>query len=211
MTIFQLEQRRRIEDAIRKAESGTSAEFLCAVTRSSDTYFAMPLLIAALLGITVPALVLHALPGWTVIGPHDPVAVLLQVLCFAALALILVRPAIAARLTPRAVRQRRAARFATAVFLERGLAGVGERNGVLLFVSLAEHHVEVIADRGVYSRVDPAEWLAIVEAFTTEVRRGDTAGAFVAALERLATVLAAAYPRRPDDVNEIPDRLIELD
>lgn len=211
MTIFSPEQRRRIEDAVRKAEGGTSAEFLCAVARSSDTYLAVPLLIAAVLGIAIPAMILRAIPGWTAIGPHDPVALALQLLSFAVLALILSRPAIAARLTPRAVRHRRAARFAAAVFLERGLAGVRARNGVLLFVSLAEHHIEVIADRAVFARVDPAEWLAIVESFTSQVRRGDLADAFVAALERLATVLAVAFPRAADDVNEIPDRLVELD
>lgn len=211
MTILSPDQRQRVEAAIRKAESGTSAEFLCVVARNADTYLAVPMLIAAVLGMTIPVLALHLMPGWTLIGLLDPSILLLQLAGFAGIALILTRPAIAPRLTPRAVRQRRAARFAAAIFLEHGLAGVRERNGVLLFVSLAEHHVEVIADRGLYERVDPGEWLAIVESFTAQVRRGDTADAFIAALDRLAGVLAAAYPRAADDINEIPDRLVELD
>ncbi len=211
MTIFSPTQRLRIETAVRAAEARTSAEFLCAVARSADTYFTVPLIISAVVALALPTAIFRFDPGWTWLNLHDPRVTLLQFLCFAILALITTRPRIAVRLTPRAVRQRRAARFAAAVFLERGLAGVQEHNGVLLFVSLAEHHVEVIADRALFAKVDPAQWLTVVEAFTAQVERGDAADSYVAALERLGAILAAAYPRAPDNVNEIPDRLIELD
>lgn len=211
MTVFSPEGRQRIEAAIRKAESGTSAEFLCAVARSADTYFAVPLLVAAIVAIVLPAAVLALMPGWPAFDLRDPSIAILQLAAFAILGLGATRPGIAARLTPRAVCRRRAARFAAAVFLERGLSGVRERNGVLLFVSLAERHVEVIADRGVFARVDPAQWVSVVEAFTTQVARGDVTDAYVAALDRLGAILASAYPRAADDVNEIADRLVELD
>ncbi|MBL8698648.1 MAG: TPM domain-containing protein [Alphaproteobacteria bacterium] len=211
MTILSPAQRQRIEAAIRTAESGTSAEFLCAVARSTDTYFTVPLILSAVVGVTAPAVALHLAPGWTGVTLSDPGVAIVQLLVFALVALATTRPRIAAWLTPRAVLQRRAARFAAAVFLERGLAGVEARNGVLLFVSLAEHHVEVIADRGVFAVVDPAQWMGVVEGFTAQVARGDVAEAYVAALERLGAILAAAFPRAPDDANEIPDRLLELD
>lgn len=211
MTVFSPEQRQRIEAAIRKAEAGTSAEFLCAIARSADTYFAVPLIIAAVAAIVLPIAVFALMPGWPAYNLHDPGITILQLAFFAILGLVITRPAIAARLTPRAVCQRRAARFAAAVFLERGLSGVRERNGVLLFVSLAEHHVEVIADRGLFARVDPAQWLTVVDSFTAQVARGDVTDAYVAALDRLGAILASAYPRAADDVNEIPDRLVELD
>ncbi len=211
MTIFSPEQRQRIEAAIRTAEAGTSAEFLCAVARNTDTYFTVPLILSACIAFALPTLVMQLSPGWTAFNLHDPGVTLLQLLCFAIVAFVTTRPFLAVRLTPRAVCQRRAARFAAAVFLERGLASVRERNGVLLFVSLAERHVEVIADRGLFATVDPAQWLTVVEAFTAQVARGDAAEAYIAALTRLGAILAAAYPRAPDDVNEIPDRLVELD
>ncbi len=211
MTIFSPAQRLRIETAVRAAEARTSAEFLCAVARSTDTYFTMPLIISGLLAIVLPTVILHASPGWTRLTLNDPGMTLVQLLCFAIFALVTTRPWLAIRLTPRAVCRRRAARFAAAVFLERGLAGVRARNGVLLFVSLAERHVEVIADRALFAKVDPAQWLTVVEAFTAQVAHGDAAQAYVAALDRLGDILAAAYPRAPEDVNEIPDRLLELD
>jgi putative membrane protein len=203
-------QRARIEAAVGAAEATTSAEFVCAVTRAADTYFTVPLLVASGVALALPLAADALAPGWGGwTAPSDGV-VALQLLAWAALAGILTRPAIAARITPRAVRARRAARLARAAFLELGLAGVAARDGVLLFVALAERHVEVIADRGVHAKVDAGAWRAVVDAFTAAVARGDVADGFVAALGRLAPILAAAFPRRPDDANEIPDRLVEL-
>ncbi len=210
MTALTPAQRRRIETAVKAAEARTSAEFVCAVTRAADTYFTVPLLVASLVAFAVP-LALDALePGWTDANVHDPGVTVLQLLVFTIAAAAFSLPAIATRLTPRAVKARRAARLARAAFLDLGLAGVRHRNGVLLFVALAEHHVEVIADAGLQAKVDAGAWQAVVDAFTVAVKRGDVADGFVAALDRLAPVLAAPYPRGEDDVNEIADRLVEI-
>ena len=211
MSVFTSAQRARIEAAVKEAESRTSAEFLCATMRATDTYLTMPLLIAALIAIAAPPLLRFATPGWTDLSLSDPGTMLLQVFVFALCAGIGAYAPIAVRLTPRRVRQRRFARTAAAVFLEQGLAGVSERNGVLLFVALAEHQVEVIADKQVYERVDPRAWTEIVGDFTAAVKRGDVADGYVAALRRLGALLEDAYPRGADDVNEIADRLVELD
>lgn len=211
MTVFTPEQRARIEAAVNEAESRTSAEFLCATMRATDTYLTMPLLLAAMIAIALPAMIRLVTPGWTDFGRSDPGVTLLQVFAFALCAIVGAWPPIAVRLTPRRVRQRRFARTAAAVFLEQGLAGVSQRNGVLLFVSLAERQVEVIADKHVYERVDPRAWAEIVGDFTVAVKRGDVADGYVAALRRLGSLLADAYPRHEDDVNEITDRVVELD
>ena len=59
MTIFTPEQRQRIETAIRRAEAGTSAEFLCAVARSTDTYFTVPLILSASIALMLPMAIAH--------------------------------------------------------------------------------------------------------------------------------------------------------
>jgi putative membrane protein len=211
MSVFTPVQRARVEAAVKEAESRTSAEFLCATMRATDTYLTVPLLLAAAIALALPMTIRLVTPGWSGITIGDPGLTLLQVLVFAACALIGAWTPIAVRLTPRRVRQRRFARTAAAVFLEQGLAGVSQRNGVLLFVALAEHQVEVIADRQVYERVDPRAWTEIVGDFTAAVKRGDVADGYVAALRRLGSLLEDAYPRAEDDVNEITDRLVELD
>jgi putative membrane protein len=47
-------------------------------------------------------------------------------------------------------------------------------------------------------------------ALIAEVREGRPAEGIVAAIERVGGVLAEHFPRSPNDINEIPDKLIEL-
>jgi putative membrane protein len=111
---------------------------------------------------------------------------------------------------PAAVARGRAAALARAQFLAHNLHATAERTGILVFVSEAERHAEVIADAGIAARVPQAEWDAIV-AELTEAAKGDRlAEGFVRAVERSGALLAEAFPPRPDDRNEIPDRLVEI-
>ena len=68
----------------------------------------------------------------------------------------------------------------------------------------------MLADAAISSKVDPAVWADALEALLVEVRRGDVAGGLCAAVERVGVVLAQHFPRQDDDVNELPDRLIEV-
>src|SRR5262245_36911811 len=93
-------QRARLEGAVTAAEARSSAEFVCAVARAADTYFTVPLLIAAALALALPFVLDAAEPDWTA-GPGTTTwRDLAPALVFVALALVLTRPAIATRLTP---------------------------------------------------------------------------------------------------------------
>jgi putative membrane protein len=105
----------------------------------------------------------------------------------------------------------RVARMAREQFLLRGLHRTEARAGVLLFVAVAERRVELIADEGIHARVAPGTWDAIIAGFTAAVREGRIADGFVAAIDAVADSLAAHFPRQPGDVNELPDRLVELE
>ena len=128
-----------------------------------------------------------------------------------ALALLLQWQPIAVRLVPERIKAARATRRAREQFLLRGLHRTKDRAGVLLFVSVAEHRVDLIADEGINALVPPGTWDAIVAAFIAAVRRRRVADGFVAAIEAVTAVLATHFPRAPDDTNELPDRLVVLD
>ena len=96
------------------------------------------------------------------------------------------------------------------LFLDLGLASTRDRTGVLFFVSAAEHYVEIIADRRVRESVDDATWERTIADFAATVREGRIADAFVAAIDSCTEVLAVHLPPRPGDINELPNRLIEV-
>jgi putative membrane protein len=109
-------------------------------------------------------------------------------------------------LVPRAAQRARAHRAALEQFVVRGVSRTRNRNGLLIFVSLAERYARVIADEGIARKVSGLEWQAAINALTSHMRDGHIAMGFIAAIERCGAVLAAHAP--PDDSGkELPDRL----
>ena len=197
--------RERIEAAIRAAETKTSGEFVTVVARASDAYLTLPTLYASGLALMTP-LVLSLLRVETRALP----LFLIQVAVFVTLALVFLWTPLTMRLVPHGAKMHRAARLAREQFFLRGLHETADRHGVLLFVSVAERYVEIIADRGIHARVPEGAWDAIVADFTRTVGDGRIADGFVAAIERCGTLLATHFPRRPEDRDELANRLFEI-
>ena len=107
---------------------------------------------------------------------------------------------------------KRARAHATAVeqFLARGLHTTEARTGVLVFVSLAERYAEVIADAGIAGKVGQEVWDRAVAGLIGEIRAGRLAEGLIAAVGEAGAVLAAHFPIRPDDRNELANDVILL-
>ncbi|MEE4465147.1 TPM domain-containing protein, partial [Azotobacter chroococcum] len=82
-------------------------------------------------------------------------------------------------------------------------------SGMLIFVAEAERYVEILVDRGIASRLDDASWQAIVEAFTAQVKRGETLQGFLACIEACGALLKEQLPATHER-NELPNRLVIL-
>jgi len=107
------------------------------------------------------------------------------------------------RFTPQQRREAAVRRTAASLFYERGIANTVEETGVLLYVSLLERRAEIIADRGVLTKVDPEEWNATVTALRQTNARPDVA-ALVTVAERLGRLLEKALPAgelNPDELS----------
>ena len=85
------------------------------------------------------------------------------------------------------------------------VSGTRERNGVLIFLAPARRRLSVIGDTGVHAKVAPDFWAKVVETMTADFRGGDLTAGVVAAVELLGNTLAAAFPPRAGDVNELTD------
>lgn len=111
---------------------------------------------------------------------------------------------------PRSVKQQRAARHAREQFFLQKLHLTGGRTGVLIFVSVAEHYVEIIVDSGVAEVVDNQLWQKIVQDFVEHVQRGDIASGFDDALDQCRQVLWEHFPAPAGNPDELPNHLIEV-
>jgi putative membrane protein len=92
-------------------------------------------------------------------------------------------------------------------FVIRGIARKKDRTGILIFVSIAERYVRIIADEGIAARVPQSHWQGAVDALIAHTRDGRIADGFIAAIEVCGNVLAANFPRTEASRDELPDRI----
>jgi putative membrane protein len=202
--IFTDEDHMRLTQAIQRAESGTSGEIFVVVAGTADDYRLWGTVWAAIIALLAPWLL------WS-IGLADVAWLLVaQALVFVTCAMVLGHPALAVRLTPPAVRKAAVRERAREQFLAHGIHVTENRTGVLIFVALAEHSVEVIADTGIHARAHPGSWDAAVGDIIAGARSGQLAKGIEAAVTRVGTVLAQHWPPQADDRNELTDRVTVL-
>jgi putative membrane protein len=193
--------RARISAAIRAAETRTSGEIVCVLAESSADATGLPILLATLAALALPWVLIAttALPVRSIL--------VLQVITFIVLALVLCLPQIRVALLPRRARRRLAHRVAVEQFSIRGISRKKDRNGILIFVSLAEHYARIIADAGIASKVPQAQWQGAIDTLVAECGHGRTADGFISAVEVCGSVLAAHFPRTAESRDELPDRI----
>lgn len=80
-------------------------------------------------------------------------------------------------------------------------------NGVLIYLLLAEHTIEIVADRGLNPYASPAQWAAIIEHMSRGLREGHFEQGLNAAVDAVDGLLHAHFARRAGeaDTNELPD------
>jgi len=118
-------------------------------------------------------------------------------------ALVELLPGAKRALSPQKLRHREVLRAARATFIERGVHRTRDRSGVLVYISWLEREVVLVPDSGVERVLAGDAGADATRTLTAAIPDG---GAAVAReLGRLAPALAAALPRRADDVNELPD------
>ncbi|MGB4064010.1 MAG: TPM domain-containing protein [Azonexus sp.] len=94
---------------------------------------------------------------------------------------------------------------AAALFLSLGVAATREANGILVYVQLVDHQVEILADSGISALVPPAEWEAICHRMETAFAAGNYQSGMVDAVERITALLAQHFPATGDNPNELDD------
>jgi putative membrane protein len=193
-----------IRGAVIAAETKTSGEIKTVIARTSDDYRSIPLLWATLAALLVPAplIFLTLMPAGEIY--------LAQLSAFVILAVVLSLPPVKPLVVPGPMKRLRAHRLAVDQFLAHGIHTTEKRTGVLIFVSLFEHHAEIVADSGIDAKVDQAVWDGLIAKLITDIRDGRLTLGMVTAIETAGDHLATHFPPRPRDPNEVSDELILL-
>jgi len=205
MAFLTKDEKGRIAEAVRQAELRTRGELVTVIAQRSDNYIFIPWIWATLLALMFPGLL-------ELIDANAPFAsaYVSQVTLFVAVLLLLQWRPLKMRLVPKAVQRAHAHRLAREQFYTQKLHLTRERTGVLIFVSVAEHYVEILADEGINNVVPAGAWDEMVKRFVTQVKAGNTATGFIEIVEACGNYLAENFPDRLDDTNELPNTLVEI-
>lgn len=84
-------------------------------------------------------------------------------------------------------------------------------NGVLIYLLLAEHRIEVLADRGLMHRLNDADhWEKLVGQLSADLGQGNLETGLQAAIDQIGQLLQRHYPLRKgqSNPNELPDGIV---
>jgi putative membrane protein len=181
---------RQIEAAFDAAQARTRAPLACVVAESSADYALAPALGAAVLALAAP----WPLLAFAALTPAH--IFLVQLLVFALGLCVVGFTSVRARLVSRARRNSACHRAAVVQFAMRGLDRGSERNGALLYVSLAERYARIVADMG--SHVPQEAWRELIAELCVTLRAGESQRGLQNAAERMGDLLGQDFPASPD-------------
>lgn len=201
---FTEEEKIRIEATVRGAEERTSGEIVPMVIDASYDYPRTEIVSAGFFAIGIAALL-------TWLFGHDSQWIFLLLFFLFYLpckGVIRACPPLKRRLIPATEATAEVEEQAFISFVEQGLHHTRDATGILILISLLEHRVYVLADRGINSVVPPHTWDEIVHSITAGIHQGQTADALCAAIGRCGDLLAENFPRKADDTDELPNLII---
>lgn len=214
-----------VSAAVAEAESTTAAEIVTVVANRSDGYSDVALAWAAIVAFTAIAALMFfpdfylafvdsLFGGWN----HEwtpraifGLALAVGITKFGAAWLLQLWQPLKFLLIPGPIKTRRVRLHAISLFKVGAERRTRGRTGVLIYLSLQEHRAEIVADQAIASRVPPETWGDAMAALLSELKQGRGCGvAMAAAVTEVGKVCAEHFPRDEHDINELPDRLIEL-
>ncbi|UCD68585.1 MAG: TPM domain-containing protein [Betaproteobacteria bacterium] len=96
------------------------------------------------------------------------------------------------------------------VFAQMRVWDTEENSGVLIYVQLIDHCIEIVADRGISAKVDQFEWNAICEKMQAAFHSSNYEQGALEAIKAITALLQNYFPSGEENPNELPNRPVRL-
>ena len=204
MKLLSESERKEIAAAIEQAESKTSGEIVFTLADASSPYNHATLQ-AGLIGLAAATAIYLALPF-----AHTVAGVLWsEFISFAAFAALLSRHPWRRWFISKREMDARVYEAAFMQFYSSGLYKTRESNGIEIYLSCFERRVVVIGDQGIHARMGNARWDEIRDMILHGIKQGKACDGICAAIDRCGRTLGEHFPYRHDDINELPNAVID--
>lgn len=182
---------RRLQKLMMTVEQRTAAHFALVVTPLSDRYLFFPLLWAVAAAFAVGGILAVFWPDLSL-----RIGFLVEAGTLASLALVFDWLPLRLLLVPERIKRRHCIVLAHREFAARILADREHRPGMLLFVSLGERYVEILADNALHTCVGEDAWDRVVTDFVTASKAGQSiVDGLISSAEACVAMLEMHYPR----------------
>ena len=199
------EEQERIREAVRAAEQKTSGEIVPMIVPASYHYPMADVLGGAALALPVSIALTYFLGGLLWVGSSN-MWVFMGVFgaAFVAFHRVVQRvwPLKRIFISDREIDEEVQEAALTGFFKEE-LYRTRDATGILIFISIFERRVWVLADRGINAKVDKGQWDGIVAHIVSGIKSGKQADAICDAVSEVGGILAKHFPVRDDDVDEL--------
>jgi putative membrane protein len=224
---FNEKEKEAIRVAVETAESSTSGEIATMVVDHSDSYREAEILggmlLAGLLAFITSVLLEYAsmksgASDWG--GTNNAAHILhygIYIWTYIPLVLLfffpsrylfrkypaLKLPLVGRKRMEQAVRER-----AVRAFYEKRLYKTRDETGVLIFISHLERKVWILGDRGVDKMIPHALWQGLARELSAGIKDNRACETLCEVIGKIGKELAVHFPRKPDDTNELSDKMI---
>jgi putative membrane protein len=198
---FTVDEKERIEAAVRAVELRTSGEIVPLVVDAAYDYPRAEIQGGGLLALALAA----NLAWWRFDGSLWVLLAAFLLGYWPCRLLLRACPPLLRRLIHPAEIDAEVEERAKTAFLDHGLHHTHEGTGILILICLFEHRVQVLADHGIHHAVPPETWQKIAGLVSAGIRQGHTCEALCEAIASCGDLLAEKFPPRHNDTNELPN------
>ncbi len=93
-------------------------------------------------------------------------------------------------------------------FFRLGIDKTRDKTGILIFLMLTDRQFQIMADKGIHEKVAESTWDEIKNEIQNYFQEGKFAEGLIWGVEEVGKILAAHFPIKPDDTNEISNRVV---
>lgn len=204
-------ERQRIMERVKKAETLTSGEIVPLIVSSSYHYPMASVLGGAFFGFFLALILTPVIGRQLWLGPSNMwVFIGLFVLSFLVCYILVKRiPWLKRVFISKTEMESEVNEAAVTAFYREGLNRTRDETGILVFISLFEHKVVVLADKGINDRVHEGQWDEIVAVIIDGIKKKRQADAICEAIDKAAQMLKEHFPVRPDDTDELENLIVK--
>ncbi len=210
-TFLNEQEQQQINRAVQDAEKQTSGEIVPMVVSRSGRYHEAVITCALFLSVPISLIGTFLVGNLLWIGPYNLWLFLLWVCATTLITHYIARHSeiLSSFFIQERYAQEEVERAALAAFYSHGLYKTRDHNGILLYVSVLEKKVWILADSAINEQVEQATWDEVMEKLVQGIKNREQCQAICDAVGRIGEILRQHFPYTKDDEDELHNLIIE--